>query len=76
MTSIRIPEDLWEEEIEGVVSAWLYGDGEQVSAGSVVAEVMVEKVQHELTAPTDGVLKILKAAEEPVKKGDLVAHVE
>lgn len=76
MTDIKIADDLWEDEVEGVITAWLFSDGENVSAGTVVAEIMVEKVQHELTSPADGRLKILKAAEEPLNKGDVVAKVE
>ncbi|WP_411819930.1 lipoyl domain-containing protein [Hyphococcus formosus] len=76
MTDIKIEPDLWEEDVEGVITAWLFSDGETVSAGTVVAELMVEKIQHELISPVGGTLRVLVEAEQPVNKGDVVARVE
>ena len=76
MADVTIPNDLWEEDVEGVITSWMFEDGESVTAGAVIAELMVEKVQHELTAPAAGVLAVLKAAEEPVKKGETVARID
>lgn len=77
MTDIVIPADLWEdEEAEGVITAWLFENGERVDEGTVVAEVMVEKVSYELASPAAGALKILVEAEQPLKPGLVVGKVE
>lgn len=75
MTHIIIDKDLWDEDIEGVITSWLFDEGDQVSQGDVVAEVMVEKVQHEVLSPVSGNLNILIAAEEPVNRGDAIGNV-
>jgi pyruvate/2-oxoglutarate dehydrogenase complex dihydrolipoamide acyltransferase (E2) component len=76
MTEVTIPLDLWDDDSEGAISAWLYTDGDAVEAGVVVAEVMNEKVSSEVLAPASGRLRILVAAEEPVRRGQIVARVE
>lgn len=75
MTEVRVPEDLWDDDSEGAISAWLYNDGDRVDAGAVIAEVMNEKVASELLAPVSGALAILTAAEAPVRKGQVVARI-
>ncbi|MFC7051013.1 lipoyl domain-containing protein [Emcibacter nanhaiensis] len=75
MSEIKIDEDLWDEDTEGVITAWLFDDGDSVSAGDVVAEVMVEKIQHEVEAPAGGTLSIKVAAEEAVNKGDVIGEL-
>ena len=75
MTEIKIADDLWEEDVEGVITAWLFDDGDSVEAGDVVAEVMVEKIQHEVEASAAGTLAIKVAAEEPVNKGDVIGEL-
>lgn len=76
MTEVRIPDDSWDDDSEGAISAWLYDDGDRVEAGAVIAEVMNEKVASELVAPVSGALAILAAAEAPVRKGQLVARID
>jgi pyruvate/2-oxoglutarate dehydrogenase complex dihydrolipoamide acyltransferase (E2) component len=75
MTDIIVGHDLWDEG-EAAISAWLYGNGNQVVAGAIVAELMVEKSTMELIAPATGTLHILVAAEQPVAKGQTVARIE
>lgn len=75
MTHIVIEQDLWEEDVEGVITAWLCDEGDRLSKGDIVAEVMVEKVQHEVLSPCDGILGITIAAEEAVKRGDVIGDV-
>ncbi|MDN6124166.1 MAG: lipoyl domain-containing protein, partial [Brevibacterium sp.] len=41
---------------EGVVSTWFAEDGSSVAAGDLVAEVAVDKVDAEVTAPESGTL--------------------
>jgi pyruvate/2-oxoglutarate dehydrogenase complex dihydrolipoamide acyltransferase (E2) component len=72
---VRIPEDLWADDGEGVVATWLFADGERVAEGSVLAEVMYEKTSTEILAPAAGTLCIVVAAEVPVRKGQVIARV-
>lgn len=73
---ISIPEDLWEEDTEAVITSWLVSEGASVSKGTLIAEVMCEKVQYEIEAPAAGVIKILKEVDEIVSKGDVIGTVE
>ena len=73
---IKIPNDLWEDDSEGVLTAWLFDDGATVNQGDVIAEVMTEKVQHELTAPTAGVLRIRVQIDDVVTKGAVIATID
>ena len=75
MEELKIPDDMWDDDSEGAISAWLYGDGDQVAAGAVVAEVMNEKVTFELLSPWSGRLEIVVQAEEPVQRGQVVGRV-
>lgn len=76
-TPVIIPADLWDEDDKtGSIVLWLYKDGSQVSQGSVIAEVLVEKVTLELVAPASGTLRIRVAPEVVVNKGDEVAVIE
>lgn len=75
MVDVLIPDDLWDDDSEGTISAWLYADGEIVREGAVIAEVMNEKVASELSAPISGTLSVLIHAEVPVKKGQIVARI-
>jgi len=75
MTDIKIPDDLWDGDGEGVITAWLMNDGEAVSTETVVADIMTEKIQHELTSPAEGILSILVEAEVPVSKGQVVGKI-
>lgn len=76
MTEIRIPQTMWDDDSEGAMSVWFYDDGESVDEGTVIAEVMNEKMAFELAAPTSGKLVILVQAEQPVAKGQLVGRID
>ena len=75
MADIRIEPSLWDDDIEGVITAWLFDDGDAVDSGDIVAEIMVEKVQHEIKAPVSGILKIEVAVEEPIRRGDRIGEI-
>lgn len=75
-TNVNIPEDLWEEDEEAVITSWLVSDDAEVEEGDVIAEIMVQKIQYDLEAPISGTLKIIKDIDETVAKGDLVATIE
>lgn len=74
-TDITIPHDLWEEDSEAVITSWLASDGAEVEAGSLIAEIMVEKVQHELFAPVSGSLAITRQVDDVVMKGDVIGTI-
>jgi pyruvate/2-oxoglutarate dehydrogenase complex dihydrolipoamide acyltransferase (E2) component len=75
MIPVVIPADLWEGEAEGAVSAWLFADGDAVRAGDLIAEVMVEKTSFDVTAPAAGILRIRVPAEQPFKRGSIIAAI-
>lgn len=74
-TDIIVPNDLWEEDSEAVITNWLASDGAIVEQGALIAEIMVEKVQHELLAPASGTLSIAREADEVVVKGDVIGTI-
>jgi pyruvate/2-oxoglutarate dehydrogenase complex dihydrolipoamide acyltransferase (E2) component len=76
-TDVRFPALSTEQpEAEGVVSTWFARDGEQVAAGQLVAEVMVDKVSADVESPAAGVIRLIVAEEAIVRQGDVIAHVE
>ena len=75
MVDVAIPEDMWDDDSEGAISSWFYDDGAPVQTGSVIAEIMNEKMSMELHAPASGTLRILVLAEQAVHKGQVVGHI-
>lgn len=73
--TVTVPKDLWEEDSEAVITNWLVGDGGAVSEGQLIAEIMVEKVQHEIRSPASGTITIGKPAESVVAKGVEIATI-
>lgn len=75
MTNVTVPEGLWEADSDGVLGTWFYNNGETVHAGRVIAEVLTEKITHEILSPADGALKILVPEEAPVSPGQIIAEI-
>ncbi len=75
MMPIVVPEGLWEDGEDAVLSSWLYGEGDAVAEGSVVAEVMVGKTSYEMTAPAGGSLRITVSEEAEVAGGTVIGHI-
>ncbi len=75
MVGVKIPTDLWDEDTEAVITTWLVSDGGQVNEGQLIAEIMVEKVQHEVRAPASGTIKITQGAEAVVAKGGEIGTI-
>jgi pyruvate/2-oxoglutarate dehydrogenase complex dihydrolipoamide acyltransferase (E2) component len=46
-----------------------------VTAGQLVAEVMVEKIQYEIHSTADGIISIISEADDVVNKGSIIAEV-
>lgn len=74
-TPILIPPGLWDDDSPGVISTWLFDDGDTVTEGAVVAELMNEKVGFEITAPASGRLSIEVPAEAEVALGGRIGAV-
>ena len=78
MTAIRVPEDLWDTDDtpEGAIGNWLYDDGESVSNGTAIVTVMAGKTEYDIPAPASGILRIEAKADNTVKPGEVIGHVE
>jgi pyruvate/2-oxoglutarate dehydrogenase complex dihydrolipoamide acyltransferase (E2) component len=75
-TEVKVPQDLWQDDsMEAVITNWLASDGATVRKGVLIAEIMVEKSQFEVTAPADGILTITKQANDIVRKGDVIGKI-
>ena len=77
MTDVRFPQ-LSEErpDAEGVLATWFVSDGEPVSSGQLLGEVMVEKVSGEIRAPAAGLVRLLIAEDQTVRQGEVIARIE
>ncbi len=76
VTDVKVPQDLWQDDgMEAVITNWLASDGANVRNGALIAEIMVEKSQFEITAPADGVLTIGKQVDDIVRKGDVIGKI-
>jgi 2-oxoglutarate dehydrogenase E2 component (dihydrolipoamide succinyltransferase) len=66
------------EEVEyGTITRWLKQEGDHVTAGEVIAEVEVEKVNMEITAPASGALATILAVQgDEVKVGAPIAMID
>lgn len=73
---ILVPTGLWDEDGVGVLSTWFFEDGDPVQQGTVIAEVMSEKVSFEIVAPCDGMLRPLLAIETEVAGGQVIGRIE
>lgn len=74
-TDVTIPSNLWEEDSEAAITAWLVSDGAQIQCGQLIAEIMVEKVQHEVIAPAAGTIAIVRQVDEVAAKGETIARI-
>jgi pyruvate/2-oxoglutarate dehydrogenase complex dihydrolipoamide acyltransferase (E2) component len=77
MTDILFPRLSHEQaDAEGALATWFVADGDHVAEGQLVAEVMVDKVAAEVSAPAAGQIHLLVAEEQTVRQGDAIAQVE
>ncbi|MDN6132537.1 MAG: biotin attachment protein [Brevibacterium sp.] len=60
---------------EGVVSTWFAEDGSSVAAGDLVAEVAVDKVDAEVTAPESGTLTQVVAEGGVTTQGSVIGTI-
>lgn len=59
----------------GVLSTWFVGDGEVVAEDQLVAEVQMDKVDLEVTAPAAGTIRLSVAEGEEVTQGAPIAVI-
>ena len=72
---IIIPKDLWDEDLETVITTWLISDGANVEKDALVAEIMTAKVQYEIRAPASGTISIKERADSVVPKGAVIGTI-
>ncbi|MBI1921858.1 MAG: 2-oxoglutarate dehydrogenase complex dihydrolipoyllysine-residue succinyltransferase [Geobacter sp.] len=72
---IKIP-SVGESVYEALVGKWLKKDGEQVKKDEPLCEIETDKITFELSAETDGVLRISTEAGTTVKIGAVIGSVE
>ncbi|MGC1122885.1 MAG: 2-oxo acid dehydrogenase subunit E2 [Candidatus Methanofastidiosia archaeon] len=61
---------------EGTIVEWKKREGEFVQKGEIILEIMTNKVNIEVEAPTSGYLKILRGVDEVVLVGEIIALIE
>lgn len=69
-------EGLISAPISGNLHAWLVEDGAQVKAGDVIAVMEAMKMETQVTAPTDGTLRIREQAGAYLDAGAALAKLE
>lgn len=66
-----------EDDAEALLDEWLVKEGDAVTAGQVIANVMLLKTGHEIAAPVDGTIgKLLVAEEDSFTRGQPLAEIE
>ncbi len=77
MTAIPFPElNESQADAQGVLATWYVTDGDKVTAGQLLADVQVDKVDAEVVAPSDGTVRLLVAEGDAVPQGVAIARVE
>jgi 2-oxoglutarate dehydrogenase E2 component (dihydrolipoamide succinyltransferase) len=72
---VKVP-TVGESITEITIANWLKKDGDVVKLDEVIAELESDKATFELTAPTAGVLKIVKQQGETVPIGELLCEID
>ncbi len=76
MIEVRMP-NLGEGVTEGTIVRWLKGEGEAVTEGEILAEIMTDKVNVEFESPAAGIVRTLHFPEEAVVKvGTVIALLD
>ena len=74
-SEIRIPK-IGMSAAEMTLSEWMFGDGEQVSAGEVIYTVETDKTTVEIEAQASGTLRVIATEGEIYPVGALVGTIE
>ena len=74
---VRFPElSQQNPDLEGVLATWFVGDGQVVEADQLIAEVQVEKVSSEVTAPVSGRITLLVKEQDVVRQNSVIARID
>lgn len=74
---VRFPEVSKEDpNTEGVVATWFVSDGEAVRQNQLLAEVQVEKVTVEVSAPASGAIRIVVSEQAVVSQSTVIAYID
>ncbi|NKQ52401.1 biotin/lipoyl-binding protein [Amycolatopsis sp. K13G38] len=77
MTDVPFPQVSEKDpDAEGVLSTWFAVDGQQVKEGDLLAEVAVDKVDLEVTAPASGVVRLVAKEGDVLAQGALIARID
>lgn len=60
----------------GVLATWYVADGEGVTENQLLAEVQVDKVDAEVSAPVAGTVHLLVAEDDAVPQGAPIARID
>lgn len=79
-TQVNLNDEAWEDmedDAEALLDEWLVKEGDTVTEGQHIANVMLVKSSHEILAPVSGtVAKLLVAAEDNFPKGQPLAEID
>lgn len=76
MKEVILP-DMGEEVGEATVSFWHHDEGDRVTKGENLVEIVTEKASFQVDAPASGILtKILAVEGEVVKSGQVLGIIE
>jgi pyruvate/2-oxoglutarate dehydrogenase complex dihydrolipoamide acyltransferase (E2) component len=77
---IIFPDEPWadvEEGTEALLDEWLVAVGDRVEQGQIIANVVLVKATHELTAPAAGVIESIDvAATQNFPRGAVLARIK
>lgn len=62
-------------QTQGVLATWFVADGETVQQDQLIAEVQVDKVSAEVSAPLAGVIRLLVGEDDAVVQGTPIARI-
>jgi pyruvate/2-oxoglutarate dehydrogenase complex dihydrolipoamide acyltransferase (E2) component len=72
---VRMP-DFGGDAKEATIVAWHKREGDSVSSGELLVEVMTDKVNLEVESPASGVVtEIVHCADEVVGAGEVIARI-
>ena len=80
MVDVTFPDEPWadvEEGTEALLDEWLVAVGDRVEPGQVIANVVLVKATHELSAPAAGVIESIEvSATQNFPRGQVLARIK
>ncbi len=58
------------------MATWFVSDGQVVESDQLIAEVQVEKVSSEVTAPVSGRITLLVKEQDVVRQNSVIARID